>query len=418
MKEDATRRLLLLIEEQLGWGDAENWPSKDFEKLNILIQEKTKISLSASTLRRVWGKVDYNNQPSVTTLDTLAQFAGYESWRSFCSSPQQTTSAKPVIVTKKAKKLAFRPLYLVGLLVFAMAIIIAFIALIKPGSAVSTKDYTFSYRPVTHDLPNSVIFTYDAHSAPNDSVFIQQSWDNTRRTRVAKNAHQFNSIYYKPGFYHAKLVVGTQIVKESPLLIPTNGWLGMIDQQPVPVYLGPHEFMSNDGMSINTSTIINHKVLLEPQPPVVAFYNTGNFKPVSILNFAYTAEVRNSFKTGAARCQQVNVVLFTDDIPISIPLSQPGCIASLSLLDGAKEIDGSTSDLSGFGTDLSNWVSLACVSRNGQISILLNNKLAYRYQAVDKKSSILGIGFLFHGTGDVRHVTLSANNKVVFRDFN
>ena len=416
MKEDSTRRLLLLIEEQLGWGDAANWPSKDFEKLNILIQEKTRISLSASTLRRVWGKVDYNNQPSVTTLDTLAQFAGYENWRSFFSSRQGTTNVKPT-GTHQTKKLAFRPLYLIGVFVFAMIVIVVSIALIKPSRTVDIKNYSFSYRPVTHDLPNSVIFTYDAGTAPTDSVFIQQSWDNTRRTRVAKNGHQFNSIYYKPGFYHAKLVVGNQIVKESPLLIPTNGWLGMIDQQPVPVYLNQHEFMSKSGMSITTSTLSDHKVPLEPQPPVVAFYNTGNFKPVSILNFAYTVDVKENYKTGASRCQELNVILFTNDIPISIPLSEPGCIASLSLLDGVNEIDGSSSDLSAFGTDLSKWVNLSCVSHDGEISIFVNNKLAYKYNVADRKISILGVGFLFHGTGDVRHLKLSSNNKMIFQEF-
>jgi len=416
MKEDATRRLLLLIENQLGWGDAAAWPSRDFERLTILIQEKTKVSLSASTLRRVWGKVDYNNQPSVTTLDTLAQFAGYESWRSFCSIGQETIIKR---VSNKAydKKLKFRPLYLIGLFGFAIVVITLSIALIRPNLADNTKNYSFSYHPVTRDLPNSVIFTYDAHTAPNDSVFIQQSWDNTRRTRVAKMGHQFSSIYYKPGFYHAKLVVGNQIVKESPLLISTNGWLGMIDQQPVPVYLDQHEFMSENGMSITMSTIVNHKVPLEPQPPVVAFYNTGNFKPLSILNFSYTAEVRNNYKTGASRCQQLDVILFTSDIPISIPLSEPGCIASLSLLDGVNEIDGSSADLSSFGTNLSKWVDLSCISRNGLISILVNNKLAYKYQVADKKINILGVGFLFHGTGDVRHVVLSSPNKIIFQEF-
>jgi len=144
MKEDATRRLLLLIEKQLGWGDSASWPSKDFEKLNILIQEKTKISLSASTLRRVWGKVDYNNQPSVTTLDTLAQFAGYESWRSFGFIKQDTSGIKQVSPPVQEKKIKFRTPYLVGLFVFAIVIIVAAVALIKSGqTAVDKQDYVF-----------------------------------------------------------------------------------------------------------------------------------------------------------------------------------------------------------------------------------------------------------------------------------
>ena len=418
MKEDATRRLLLLIEKQLGWGDSASWPSKDFEQLNILIQEKTKVSLSASTLRRVWGKVDYNNQPSVTTLDTLAQFAGYGSWRSFSANGQDIPGTKPAGTSPQDKQVKSRATYLIGAVVFAI-IVIGAIVLFKPWrAAIDKKDYIFSYRPVTHDLPNSVIFTYDAHLAPNDSVFIQQSWDNARRTHVAKTGHTFSSIYYNPGFYHAKLVVGNRIVKESPLLIPTNGWLGMIEQKPLPVYLNKSEFVSKAGLSINTSTVLKHNVPLEPQPPVVEFYNTGNFAPVPISTLAYKAEVKCDYNTGAAKCRQLYVVLFTDHIPISIPLSEPGCVASLSLLTGVGEVDGSATDLSGFGVGLSDWVTVCCISKNGRVNILVNNKQVYSFLITDPTINILGLGFSFHGSGSVRNIELLSSSKVVFRDFN
>ncbi len=83
MNEAELKQLLLIIERQLDWGDSATWQSKDFEILNQLILEKTKVSLSASTLRRIWGRVEYNHLPSGTTLDTLAQFAGFENSRAF-----------------------------------------------------------------------------------------------------------------------------------------------------------------------------------------------------------------------------------------------------------------------------------------------------------------------------------------------
>ena len=76
-------KLLKLIEGKLDWGESNTWQGKDFEKLNQLILDETGVSLSASTLKRVWGKVEYNHLPSVTTLDALAKFGGFENWRSF-----------------------------------------------------------------------------------------------------------------------------------------------------------------------------------------------------------------------------------------------------------------------------------------------------------------------------------------------
>src|ERR1700743_2674960 len=100
MSASELKRLLTIIEQQLDWGDASTWQSKDFEILNQLIFEKTKISLSASTLRRLWGRVEYNHLPSGTTLDTLARFAGFENWRAFTKRNKDTlvlTASKEVI---------------------------------------------------------------------------------------------------------------------------------------------------------------------------------------------------------------------------------------------------------------------------------------------------------------------------------
>src|SRR5882672_1090410 len=73
-------------EDHLGWGTSDEWTNQDFEKLSELIFEKTGVRLSASALKRVWGKVKYDSAPALTTLNTLAQFSGFENWRSFRTS--------------------------------------------------------------------------------------------------------------------------------------------------------------------------------------------------------------------------------------------------------------------------------------------------------------------------------------------
>src|ERR1700761_2850986 len=97
MSHSDLKRLLLIIEQQLDWGEPAGWQSKDFEILNQLIFEKTKISLSASTLRRIWGRVEYNHLPSGTTLDTLARFAGFESWRIFSRQKPEVETPQQII---------------------------------------------------------------------------------------------------------------------------------------------------------------------------------------------------------------------------------------------------------------------------------------------------------------------------------
>lgn len=77
------RQCMELIEARWQRGPSGEWRSYDFEKLSDEIFDATGISLSISTLKRLFGKVSYNNLPSVYTLNTLARFVGFEDWNAF-----------------------------------------------------------------------------------------------------------------------------------------------------------------------------------------------------------------------------------------------------------------------------------------------------------------------------------------------
>ena len=80
--QDAAVTLLLeKIEEQLG---RKMMTPKDFDFLAVQVFEKTRQSISVSTLKRVWGYVSSKGAASETTLDLLSKFAGYDSFFQFC----------------------------------------------------------------------------------------------------------------------------------------------------------------------------------------------------------------------------------------------------------------------------------------------------------------------------------------------
>src|SRR5919199_27786 len=87
-----------LIEEKMGWGSPDSWSTQDFEQLSERIGEHTGVSLSVTTLKRVWGRVKYNSAPTTTTLNALSAFVGYESWREF----KNTTLIKESAVAQQA----------------------------------------------------------------------------------------------------------------------------------------------------------------------------------------------------------------------------------------------------------------------------------------------------------------------------
>ena len=58
--------------------------SADFDTLSIAIQQSISETVSQSTLKRVFGYVKYDAEPSATTLSILSRYAGYAGWSDFC----------------------------------------------------------------------------------------------------------------------------------------------------------------------------------------------------------------------------------------------------------------------------------------------------------------------------------------------
>lgn len=414
-----------LIEQKLDWGASETWTSIDFENLQQRILDETGVSLSASTLRRIWGRVDYQHLPSGTTLNTLAQFAGYADWRQFVrslsmpieSTTQSSGTAEPIVAIPMKPSINWRRLGWMSGITLGIVLLVM-VAFEQKNPQVDAAQYSFSSKPLTRTIPNSVIFTYDASASPTDSIYIQQSWDQARREVVDKNGQTHTSIYYEPGFYRAKLIVGHEIVKEHSLLIPTNGWLGTIVTKSVPIYLKPADFMTPEQMRLSTATIQQKNVTLQPEAPLLKYFNVGNFAPVPVTDFTFDCRVKNEYSEGSATCQQSWIVLMTNDMPISIPLCTKGCISELMLMDGARTVSGKNTDLSGLGVDFSDWVHVTCHSDGQKLYYTVNDKVAYSAPLPTKNVEIVGITYGFRGTGAVKDVALKTGGKTVFQAFN
>ena len=229
-------RCLQLIEQKLKWGDSADWSNYDFSKLSDEVHQRTQVRLSVTTLKRIWGKVKYESAPTITTLNTLAQFAGYEDWRHFCqdSSTEELKKADMAVHTpeqntrqsKRVKRFWFMlaiPFVVVGCFFILSAR--------KPGK-LNPDDFEFrANKVVAEGVPNSVVFHYDASVAATDSVYIVQTWDIRRKKLVSKDNHEHSAMYYYPGFFKTKLIADDQVVKTHDLFVTSDGWLCLAEQE-------------------------------------------------------------------------------------------------------------------------------------------------------------------------------------------
>lgn len=68
---------------------------RDFEILVASIFTRTKQRMSSTTLKRFWGYIekDSDTQIRTSTLDILAQYIGYVSWKAFCGVDEKLGSS-------------------------------------------------------------------------------------------------------------------------------------------------------------------------------------------------------------------------------------------------------------------------------------------------------------------------------------
>ncbi|MTI32628.1 hypothetical protein [Xanthovirga aplysinae] len=402
-----------LIENKLAWGPSEHWQNQDFEMLSERIFEETKVKLSSSTLKRVWGKIRYDSTPNLSTLNVLAQFAGYQDWRTFSATivePGQMEEEKYSFEASPSKpvgKGGRKKYWLVG-----MALLVLLLALLwgfkKDTEPLTYSELIFKSSPVTLGLPNTVVFQYDASNSNADSVFIQQSWDSKRRFKVDKNKHEFTGTYYYPGFYRAKLILNDSIVNEHDLYIETEGWLGTLDEMPIPKYLSEEEIEKGDGIGISPQDLQLMGYDLKNEIPQLSLFNISKEREVPSDNFYFKTQLKSTFNQGQAVCQFVQIKLFAQNGVHLIPLSIKGCVGELGLIVGNEYQSGKTTDLSAFGVDFSDWVTVVCKVKDKQVEIFINNNLSFQGSFTDDIGPIVGYQFVFQGGGVLRETELKA----------
>jgi hypothetical protein len=415
------------VEEQLGWGDSEEWSTQDFEALSTRIMEKTHVQLSVVTLKRLWGKIRYDSRPTITTLNALAQFVGFENWRAFKQfqnpsnvnghsnghslddslSGDDKTSVAPKAKTKYAIYGTAVLLILTGSSYFYFSQ--------RETSQYAPDQFQFSSKKVVDTgIPNTVIFDYDASAAePSDSIFIQQTWDKRLSRQVGREQRQHTSIYYMPGFFQAKLRINNQVVKEHALFIKSDGWLTLAEQQPVPVYFNKEDSDKEGYLGLSQAQIEEKNILMQPQTPWVGYYNVGDLADVYTNDFIFEAEVKNDYAEGSATCQHAEVHVLFQGATLVIPLSIPGCVSELKFLD----LDGKKADLSAFGVDYSDWVKVRAEVKDTVGRVFINNRKADEFTIKMKPAKFAGMIFRFMGTGSVDEVKISRQNgEVVYEE--
>ncbi len=403
------KKCLKLIEEKLNWGTSDSWHNDVFIELSEKIHQETNVLLSPTTLKRVWGRVNYNSAPNISTLNTLAQFSGYQNWRDFKNNFQE--------LSRFEKKVIPNLQIIVGSAIVLTFVILSLFSLTSTKDPLENVDFSkikFSSRPITKGLPNSVVFDFNLSNIKSDSIYVQQFWDRTKTFKISSDQKQATGIYYYPGPFAAKLVVEGQIIREHNLFIESEGWLGTLDYEPVPKYIESNQIF--DGKLAFSQKIID-EIKSSESELISSFHYIKDFKGVSGDNFNLKTTIKNVMGEKWAVCKTTKIVILGTSGAHIIPFTIPGCVSDINLLLNDTYLNGKKNDLSAFGVDLSEEADIEIDIQNKQVRISVNNKEIYSGAYNESIGDFVGMRYRFLGAIEVTDLKVSNNTRKLSFDF-
>lgn len=388
-------KCIVLIENKLNWGNSSTWNNSTFIELSEIIQKQTGVLLSVTTLKRIWGRVNYNNAPSESTLNALAMFAGFKNWRVF----KNTSTKKPFVTICKTVSKNLGVIFTSAVIMSILFISIYSMRSINTVKKVNYDTVLFKSKSVSESIPNSVVFNFNIENISSDSIYIQQFWDPSKTIKINKNQQQATGIYYYPGYFRAKLVVDGIIKKEHDLFIKSKGWLATIEYTPIPKYI-----YNVDKLSFNNN-IINEINQLE-KPVITSFHYINKFNNFSADNLRLTSIIKNDYVEKWAVCQKTSIIILGTKSAIIIPFSLLGCSSELKGMISEISLNGKQQDLSKLTTNFLESKKIVIDISDKNLTVFIEDKAVFAKKYQNPIGDFVGIRYKFLGAGNVKSIEI------------
>jgi hypothetical protein len=407
-----------IIEERylLGTSDS-GWRQRDFEALARIIEDKSGVRLSLSTLKRLW-RSDSITNPHPSTLDALASLVDAKDWLDF------KKDYPPETVKKGTSSIAWTT---VAVLVAALVLVGFFV--IKPetdklpGSSAKAPmvlgpiSFTAN-KTIATGVPNTVVFKYNVQNLQADEFYLQQSWNEKHRESIDPTVSNFSSTYYTPGFHRAKLVANDSIVKMARVHIKTNGWLPLVKYHRddlVPIYIRNQQTTHEGSLSILPDQLQQAGVDMTKNF-ILNYHNVREFDGLESSNLQLQTRVKLD-SIGNYACPQISITMVNEEGIFYIPLTSLGCVGNIGIKFGEVVKNSRNSDLSALGVNPFDWQELQVSIKDKKASIQLNQVEVFEAEYSKDYGLLMGLVISFTGPGSVDYVkVLDSHGGQVLND--
>ncbi|MFC2097162.1 hypothetical protein ACFLSI_02390 [Bacteroidota bacterium] len=418
---EVLKKCLDEVGRKSGLGDSQNWTNRDYDQLNILIFEETKIDISISTLIRLF-KGNLRFKPHKSTLDAIAKYAGYDSWFQFSLSPEITeiNSSSSSSGTKSRKKNLTPVIWIIAVVACT---IIAYL-LFKNSNTDEIKNIDFKIaNPNIIGVPASVEIRYDTKNYKPDSLLLKLYAESREPRLLDPLQKQYNGIYLYPGYHSCQIYADNILVGEEKVFIESDGWLSLIRQdgnQLIPDYINNENSISQGIFQI-TREMVN-EIPVDPNKPIYTsiYYvkDLGGLLSTDYILILRAMAPQSDFVIDP--CKYCTIFLIGEKGKHSFTFGDYGCSPCFNMQFSDTLMNGNYTSLSEFECDFSEWQSLTSTVSDNTIIISIGETEVYKSEELRDIGKILGVHFLFYGLGALDYVKLTNSDGLlaIDEDFN
>jgi hypothetical protein len=412
-KRPNIKEIIACCEARYGSGNSENWKHSDFIGLQREIFRQTKVNISPSTLKRIFGKVSVDDDyiPQQATLEALASYGGYSVVTDQAHDTSHFSEGK--VLETKVKRYSKSRLAVLGIAIIVTILISVW--LIRSGHGATGTIHLTAMEGV---LPSSAFFELDVPET-KDSVFIDFG-DKSSLALVKHEQREISHNYLIPGVFDVRMFTRNRKLSATKVSVKSNKWIGLGFRRqrelPEHYYAFPADRIGPDSLFHISNTELK-KLGIDTTGSL--FTRLSNYTDVgqSADSFVFETSFKNNVKTKGIYCHATQVKIAGLNGMIRFRFVNQGCSAQANIVMGEQRFEGSMANLSALVLNLDAWNTVKVVNNKQRLSLYVNGKLSFEGKYDKSLGEVKGLFVEFEGNGFVKTCNLSAPDGKVLLHF-
>ena len=165
----------------------------DFDALSISIRDSTSETISPSTLKRIFGYVKYDAEPSATTLSILSRYVGYTGWSDFCRNyiPSETGCG---LIHKSIRTKILKQKRMILFLTIACIVLSVSCILLPVRLDTAMTAYRNAVSDSTVTVIRDTVFVAAPYPAKTQAEINEEKYQRIRQDCIMKVRHMTDSV--------------------------------------------------------------------------------------------------------------------------------------------------------------------------------------------------------------------------------